>query len=163
MYALHRVHLSAVQRRACIRAVNKAGSSTRLGRRALVLLHADLDATQHAATDEQIAIMVGVTSRTVARVRSSFDHHGFDIALHGRPRDDSCPSKLTAVQEIRLLALLCTPPPAGYPRWTIRTLAEGLRQFPDMPRVSRELVRRILNRHDASASDPGCVHEAEAS
>jgi hypothetical protein len=157
------VHLSAEQRQACHAILNRPSASCRARRRALVLLNADRGAGSGHQPDAAIAQAAGVDVRTVVRVRAAFVKQGFGIALNGRARSATTTSKLTPEQETRLLALIATPPPPGYPRWTIRTLAEGLRQFSDMPRVSRELVRRTLNRHNAALWQSERLERAEAS
>lgn len=148
------VRLTEDQRRVCNEIVHDKRAPNRVKRRALVLLQADGSAILGRVRDDLIAEVAGVDPRTVVRIRATFVRQGFDVALHGRPRSTSTPPKLTPEQEARLLAMTTTPPPPGYPRWTIRTLAAGLRQFPDMPKVSRELVRRTLQRYNRTIEIP---------
>lgn len=114
----------------------------------MILIRADVSPAHPRASDREIADAAGVAPRTVARVRAAFVTRGFEAAMNGaRPSPRNHP-KLTPEQELLLLDLLDTPPPLSYPRWTTRTLAERLSQIEGVPTVSRELVRRTLNRHN---------------
>jgi hypothetical protein len=62
------------------------------------------------------------------------------------------PPKLDALQEARLVALACTPPPAGRTTWTLQLLADQVVLLEEMPPISRELVRRTLKK---TISSPG--------
>ena len=154
MYQRHVVRLTPEQRTICELAGHDKRAAGRVQRRALVLLHADDSPAGPGAVDRETAAKSGVDARTVARIRAVFTTHGFETALRGAARAIKTPSKLSHGQEARLLALLATPPPPGYPRWTIRTLAGELAGLEDMPTVSRELVRRTLKRHGANGSGP---------
>lgn len=115
-------------------------------RRARVLLSADVSSAGCQRTDREIAAAAGVDARTVRRVRATFAQRGFADALQGVLRKRKSSTKLSAAQEEWLLVLAETPPPPGYPRWTVRTLAAELCTIEGMPVVSRELVRRTLKR-----------------
>jgi hypothetical protein len=60
------------------------------------------------------------------------------------------PPKLDALQEARLIALACLPPPAGRAHWTLQLLADQVVLLEGMPPISRELVRRTLKKTIAS-------------
>ncbi|MDQ2652480.1 MAG: helix-turn-helix domain-containing protein, partial [Chloroflexota bacterium] len=85
------------------------------------------------------------------RVRSAFLHDGFARTLQGQPPAPPVARKLTHDQELRLLSLLDTAPPPGHKRWTVRTLARAASALDGMPTISRELVRRLLKRHNSEA------------
>jgi hypothetical protein len=74
------------------------------------------------------------------------------VAVRGRPRPRPVPPKLDALQEARLIALACTPPPVGRAQWTLHLLADQVVLLEGMPPVSRELVRRTLKK---TTSSPG--------
>ena len=55
---------------------------------------------------------------------------------------------MDAQQRQRIVALVCSPPPEGRARWTVRLLAEEAVKRKLVPRVGRETVRILLESHD---------------
>jgi hypothetical protein len=55
---------------------------------------------------------------------------------------------LDAPQRQRIVALVCSPPPEGRARWTVRLLADEAVKRKLVPRVGRETVRILLESHD---------------
>jgi Homeodomain-like domain len=148
----HVILLTPEQRAEC-GAIVRRGRTSALGqRRARILLAADAGPDGPRLTDATIAAATAVTPRTVARVRTTFCHQGFAVALRGRVRPRPVPPKLDALQEARLIALACTSPPAGRARWTLQLLADQVVLLEEMPPISRELVRRTLKK---TPSNPG--------
>ena len=68
-------------------------------------------------------------------------------ALYERPRPGKEP-RLDAQQRQRIVALVCSPPPEGRARWTVRLLAEEAVKRKLVPGVGRETVRILLESHD---------------
>jgi transposase len=102
-------------------------------------------AVRRVRSDVQVAERCGVSPRTVARVRQRFARDGFAVAVQGCPHPGSLP-KLSSTQEARLIALVCTAPPAGRARWSVRLLAERAVELEELPPLSRELVRTTLKK-----------------
>jgi hypothetical protein len=152
MPRLHVVVLDPDQRAACEAVVRRGPSPALIQRRARILLAADAGVPGRRLPDAAIAAAVAVSARTVARVRSTFAQDGFAIALDGRPHPRPVPPKLDSAQEARLIAVACTPPPAGRAHWTRQLLADQVVLLDGMPPVSRELVRRTLKK---TSSSPG--------
>jgi transposase len=134
------------EQRAAAQAVLARGTAKALtSRHARILLEADVAPRRRVRGDRQVAELCGVSARTVARVRERFACDGFAVALHGRPHPGSSP-KLDSAQEARLIALACTPAPAGRVRWSVRLLADRAVELEDLPPISRELVRTTLKK-----------------
>ncbi|MCP5090360.1 MAG: helix-turn-helix domain-containing protein [Gammaproteobacteria bacterium] len=110
--------------------------------RAQILLHSDKGWDR--AT---IASAAGSSVSTVGRVRRSYCEEGLEAALSERPRPGG-PRKLTVSQEQAIVALVCSDPPGGFSRWSIRLLTEVVheRGLVDDP-VSRERIRVVLRDH----------------
>jgi hypothetical protein len=53
---------------------------------------------------------------------------------------------LTGDQEARIIAMRLGPPPKGYANWTLRLLARKVVELKIVDSVSRETVRRTLNK-----------------
>lgn len=139
--------LTPEQRAECRRILDTKRVSPFMRQRALILLFADCRSGERAPSNEMIAWWADVDRRTVTRVRSCFNRLGFAQTLQGQSPAHLVARKLSHDQELRLLSLLNTTPPLGYPRWTVRTLADAASDLDDMPEISRELVRRLLKRH----------------
>lgn len=149
----HHIRLTPDQR-AEAEAVLARGQHTALtARRARLLLEAEERPDRGRRSDRQVADLCAVSARTVARVRASFATDGFAVALHGRPHPGAGP-KLSVAQEVRLVALACSPPPAGHARWSVRLLTARVVELEAMPVVGRELVRTTLKKTGSSRG--GC-------
>jgi transposase len=106
--------------------------------RAQILLAADA-----GATDEKVAISVGVGGSTVYRTKRRFVLGNLEAALSEEQRPGAS-RKLSGEEEALLVATACSGPPAGRARWTLELLADELVRLTEHPSVSRETVRRRL-------------------
>jgi putative transposase len=75
---------------------------------------------------------VGLTPKTVWFTSQRYPQGGLDRALYKGARPGE--ALLDAQQRQRIVALVCSPPPEGRARWTVRLLAEEA--------VKRKLVPR---------------------
>lgn len=144
MTSPHSVILTSEQRQECRQVLSQQSNALHVRQRALILLLADHRSGEQTLSNGLIASLVDVDQRTVTRVRSSFARNGLARTIKGAPRATRSRRKLSGEQERRVLAVLELPPPPGYQRWTVRTLAYEARQMEGMPAISRELVRRLL-------------------
>jgi hypothetical protein len=141
----YHVHLTPEQRAAAQAVLHRGKAAALTARHARILLEADAAPRRRVRSDRRVAALCGVSPRTVARVRERFATAGFAVALAGRPHPGSAP-KLSTEQAARLIALACTPAPAGRARWSVRLLAARAVELEAMPPVSRELVRTTLKK-----------------
>ena len=65
-----------------------------------------------------------------------------------RNSDREPPRLLDDGQEQRLIAMVCSNPPEGRARWTVRLVAEEAVKRKLVPRVGRETIRMLLLSHD---------------
>lgn len=151
----HVVVLTPEQRAECGAILRRGRSPALVQRHVRILLAADAGPDGPRHTDVEVAAMVAVTPRTVARVRATFCAHGFAIAVHGRPHPRPVPPKLDSLQEARVVALAGTAPPAGRAQWTLQLLADQVVLVDGMPPISRELVRRTLKKTSCSRGPSG--------
>jgi transposase len=98
-------------------------------------------------TIRKVARNVGLTPKTVWLTSQRYQQGGLDRALYegARPGKEAL---LDAQQRQRIVALVCSPPPEGRARWTVRLLAEEAVKRKLVPRVGRETVRILLESHD---------------
>ena len=74
-----------------------------------------------------------------------------DFALHDEARPGK-PKRYEADVEAQVSALACSHPPSGAKRWTVDLLTQAARRHPQMRRISRESIRRLLKK---TSSNPG--------
>ena len=98
-------------------------------------------------TIRKVARNVGLTPKTVWLTSQRYQQGGLDQALYERARPGK-EARLDAQQRQRIVALVCSPPPEGRARWTVRMLAEEAVKRKLVPGVGRETVRILLESHD---------------
>ena len=84
---------------------------------------------------------------TIGRIRTRFRTRGLDAALTEDPRS-GVPAKISASDEQRIVALVCSSPPEGRSRWTVRLLAQEAVKRKVVKSIKRERVRVILQDHE---------------
>jgi len=107
---------------------------------ARILLKAD-----EGWVDQEISSALDVGVSTIERVRQRFVLEGLEAALNRRPPTREYSRKFDGEQEAHLIALVCSQPPEGYARWTLRLLADRLVVLQYIDSVSHETVRQVLD------------------
>jgi transposase len=138
------VELEPAERDELLDFIRQGRPSARKVIRARILLKAD-----DGWSDQSIADGLHVGRATVERVRKRFVEVGLPGALAEKPRGGQ-PRKLTGKQEARLIAEVCSVPPAGHARWTLRLLAERVVALELASDISYETVRQILKKTNSS-------------
>lgn len=114
--------------------------------RARILLKAD-----EGLTDAETAEELGVGTATVERIRKRAVLEGIEAALDRRKQEGvSRPPKLDGRGEARLVALACSGPPNGAPRWTLSMLADKLVELKIVDTISRTTLHRRLKKTKSS-------------
>lgn len=113
---------------------------------AQVLLKVDTGGAR--LSDKATAESLGISSRTVQRIRQRCSQEGAKSALSRKvqpPRPKK--RKVDDELEVRLIAIACSDPPVGRSRWTLRLLSQRVVELAlsDQP-VSRECIRRALKK-----------------
>jgi transposase len=140
------IKLTPEERAALTTLTSRGKASVRRLKRGLVLLAADA-----GDRDETIAATVRVGVRSVERIRQRFVEEGMDAALSELPRPGKA-RLLNGRQEVYLIALTGSTPPAGRAQWTMQLLADRLVELKVVASISDETVRRTLKR---GTSNPG--------
>ena len=117
---------------------------------ARILLKADQGEGGPGWSDAAIAGALDVHPDTVARARRAYVSAGLEAALARKAPDRVYGRRLDGAAEAHLVAVACSPPPAGRERWTLRLLAEELVRLEVMGAVSHETVRRTLQQTRSS-------------
>jgi transposase len=113
---------------------------------ARILLKADQGARGPSWTDQRIAEALDVSVPTVERVRKRFAEEGLEAALARRAPRREYTRRLDGQAEAHLVALSCSPPPAGRRHWTFKLLADKMVELRFVDGVSYETVRRVMKR-----------------
>nr|WP_067259549.1 helix-turn-helix domain-containing protein [Methanobrevibacter cuticularis] len=92
-----------------------------------------------------IAKMLDISPNTVTNIKKRYLEGGRDHAIYDKARSGQ-PKKYDIEKETEIIALACTDPPEGYKRWSIRLLAETLREKEGFESITRETVRIILKK-----------------
>ena len=110
--------------------------------RALALLQ-----LANGASAPQIASVVPLTPQAIRKVGHRYQTGGLEAALFDKQRPGAA-TVLEDSQKQRIIAMVCSQPPEGYARWTVRLVAEQAVKRKLVPQVGRETVRVLLLSHD---------------
>lgn len=103
-------------------------------------------------SDEEIAAALNVHRNTVGRIRQRFLKLGEEPALNRRARlTPPIPTILDQHSEAELVALYHSPPPEGKSHWSVRMLAEELKNRGIVSEISRETVRRAIKKFNTNS------------
>src|SRR6202171_434833 len=157
MNVRYRVELSQTERDELKALLNGGKHVVRKLKRAQILLAADA-----GASDDDIAISVGVGGSTVYRTKQRFVLGNLEAALSEVPRPGAS-RKLSGKEEALLVATACSKPPQGRARWTLELLAGELVRLTEHANVSRETVRRRLVENDLKPwrKDMWCIPQVD--
>jgi putative transposase len=122
--------------------LRKGVQQVRVVVRALALLQLDRGGGASAA-----ARAVGLTPQAVRLIAQRYQRGGVDAAIYEGPRPGAA-EVLTSSEKQRIIAMVCSAPPVGAARWTVRLIAEEAIKRRVVPRVGRETVRVLLQSHD---------------
>jgi putative transposase len=95
----------------------------------------------------RISRVVPLTSQAIRTIARRYQQGGLERALYERQRPGAA-EVLDDSQKQRLIAMVCSSPPEGRARWTVRLVAEEAVKRKLVPRVGRETVRILLLSHD---------------
>ncbi len=146
----YEVELCEEQRFALQQLLSRGNAPVRQQAHARILLKIDRNAPGPRWTDEQVAEAFEMSRYTVMRIRERFVTNGLDDALTHRHHTQTRTRALDGEQEAHLIALSCSPAPAGQARWTLRLLANRMVELEYVERVSYETVRKVLKKTNSS-------------
>ena len=143
------VRLEKDERENLLSLIKKGKSSAKKLTHARILLETDENNNdQHS--DETIAKLLHVSSKTVSRIRKAFIEHGIDGALERKIHSAKRPLKIQGKEEAHLIAICCSTPPEGRCRWTLQLLADKLVTMELVESVSPQTVGRTLKKTNLS-------------
>ena len=116
-------------------------------KRAMILLLSDESSEQPGKTDEEIAQIVGVSFRTVERLRVRCSEVGALESLKSKPhppRPDLI--KMTGELEACITQIACSEAPDGKTAWTTQLIADKVVAMGRVESLSAKSVERLLKK-----------------
>jgi|SRR5579884_4055468 len=95
----------------------------------------------------RISEVVPLTPQAIRKVGHRYRQGGLERALYEKERPGAA-ALLEDSQKQRIIAMVCSGPPEGRARWTVRLVAEEAVKRKLVPRVGRETIRVLLLHHD---------------
>lgn len=141
------IELTDEQRQYLEKLTSSGTCSARQMKRAHILLKSDQSI---AWSYEQIAEAFDVSDVTIAKVRKAFVEQGMEVTLQRKKPDREYEHSLDGEGEAHLIALVCSEPPAGRDRWSLRLLRDRFVKLGYVESVSHETIRRTLKKTNSS-------------
>ena len=95
----------------------------------------------------EVADLLPLTSKAVREIGRRYAEAGLEAALYDKARPGAA-ALLEDDQRQRIIAMVCSDPPEGHARWTVRLVAEEAVKRRLVPRVGRETIRLMLLHDD---------------
>ncbi len=137
-----RIEVSAKDQKRLRRLLSGGVQQVRVVLRALALLQ-----LANGTAAPRIAAAVPLTAQAIRNIGRRYLEGGLDRALYERQRPGAA-EVLNDSQKQRLIAMVCSSPPEGCARWTVRLVAEEAVKRKLVPQVGRETIRILLLSHD---------------
>jgi putative transposase len=144
MRAYHRLHIRLPKRHR-----DKVDSLLRGGIQPVRVILRALALTQlhDGKTVADVASNLRLTPKSVREIGRRYEDHGLERALHDQQHPGAAVT-FDASQKQRIIAMVCSDPPEGCARWTVRLVAEEAVKRKLVPDIGRESIRVLLLRHD---------------
>ncbi len=141
------VRLSAEERERLEALVRAGKSSAQLLTRARILLKADVSEAGEGWSDSAISAALDTSINNVARLRQQLVEEGFESTLKRKYNPNSArPRIFDGAAEAKLIALACSPAPAGFARWSLRLLEEKVVELNIVEKASDNTIGRTLKK-----------------
>jgi transposase len=99
------------------------------------------------ASAPRVASTIPLSPQAIRKIAHRYEEGGLDRALYEKERPGAS-SLLEESQRQRIIAMVCSDPPEGRARWTVRLVAQEAVKRKLVPRVGRETIRILLLDHD---------------
>jgi len=146
----YRVKLDEQERTDLMGLVNKGQGAARRITRGRILLLTDETQENGGLKDEMVAEVLGVSTRTVERIRQKCVEQGIEVALNHTKPSRTRAKVLDGAAEATLTQIACTQAPEGRTKWTLHLLKDKLIEQEIVEQVSHETVRTTLKKMNLS-------------
>ena len=134
--------LKPVDRKALKELLRGGVQQVRVVLRALALVQLD-----SGLSAPKVAENVGFAASAIRTIAQRYREHGLERALYEKQRTGHA-QLLGSSEKQRIIAMVCSTPPEGRARWTVRLIAAEAVKRKLVPRVGRETIRILLESHD---------------
>ena len=142
IYRRLRVQLKKRDRNELDRILNGGIQPVRVVLRSLALCQ-----LHEGKSSSEVAANVHLTSKAVREIGRRYEDFGLERALYDKQRPGA-QGLLDTKQRQRIIAMVCSEPPEGRARWTVRLIAEEAVKRKLVPKVGRETIRILLLSHE---------------
>jgi transposase len=146
----YKVTLTKEEREELKTVLGKGTHTSQKYRNACILLNSDESPEGQKLSNEKIAQVLHINTKTVERIKQRFVEDGFDECMDRKPYPRKGPKKADGDFEAHLIALSCSQAPEGYARWSLRLLADKMVEMKYTDSISHETVRRVLKKTKSS-------------
>src|SRR5260370_18234413 len=91
-------------------------------------------------TAPQVAAALPLTSKAIREIAHRYNSNGLEAALYDKQRPGAKPV-LDDSQKQRIVAMVCSKPPEGRARWTVRLIVEEAAKRKLVPKAGRAQIR----------------------
>jgi transposase len=95
----------------------------------------------------RISSVIPLTPQAIRKIGHRYRQGGLERSLYEKARMGAA-EVLDDSQKQRIIAMVCSDPPEGRVRWTVRLVVEEAVKRRLVPRVGRETIRVLLLHHD---------------
>ena len=143
----YRINLEASERNELENIRDKGTHRSQIYKRAVILLLSDESEQGEHKPDSEICKIVGVTMRTVERLRKRCHEVGVLSSLKSKPRPPRPDLiKVTGELEAQITQIACTEAPDGRSFWTTQLIAEKVVAMGMVESLSSKSVERLLKK-----------------
>ena len=141
------VRLSAEERQTLAALISKGKHPAGLVLKARILLKANVSEAGEGWSDSRIVKALDVSPATIYRTRQRLVEEGFEAVLARKHSPNSArPRIFDGAAEAKLIALMCSPPPKGRAKWTLRLLEDTVVELNIVARASDNTIGRTLKK-----------------
>ena len=126
--------------------LSKGKHSSLQFRNACILLNSDESEAGKRVSNEQIAQILHINTKTVERLKQRFVEKGFEACMDRKSYPEVKEVKTDGDFEAHLIAISCSKAPKGYARWSLRMLADKMVELKYVDTISHETIRRVLKK-----------------
>ena len=144
---IYRIKLTAAERKTLEEIRDKGSHRSQSYKRAMILLLSDESDNRLCKTDHEIGDIVGVSFRTVERLRVRCSEVGALESLKSKPyppRKDLI--KVTGKLEACITQVACSEAPDGKRFWTMQMIADKVIAMGQVDSLSAKSVERLLKK-----------------
>jgi hypothetical protein len=127
--------------------VSKGSHSIQPYRAAYILLNVDEGAfSLGKITNERICEVLKINMRTIDRIKKKLVEKGMEAALERDRGSRVYAKKIDGELEAKLISIVCSEPPKGFDKWSLRMLADKMVELHYIDKISYVSVGKVLKK-----------------